>query len=426
MATRARELLDRSRVLRDRARAAAVQFLSTPDQQPVRSTRVIEAPAPAPPVDNTEQEALAGICASVALRDLNLVDSLLSQLEEMEAREEDDERLAELYRLDHLAARLRRNAENLRVLAGREAGDNAGETASVVDVIRAGMSSITHYARVSIGRVVSLGVVGFAAEDLSRLLSELLDNATGQSSPNTPVRVSAHLTEQGSVLIRIEDEGIGMPAERLAELNDRLDAEPVLDHASVRHMGLAVVRRLAVRHGMRVRLERRVPHGTTATVLLPAELVGELPEASWSGTATVVVPSNGFTPTMAPQAEAVPLARRGSSSPLPKRTAGASGATATAEPLTKRKPSPAPRGDDEGGGITAGGLPRRVPRSIKGTGEDEPPPAPEDPVDGHDRLLADLGAFSDGERAALEEQQRDPGGARDENDPAKPPEGPQA
>lgn len=439
MATRARELLDRSRVLRERARQAAVQFLSTPDQQPVRDTRVIEAPAPAPPVDTTEQEALAGICASVALRDLNLVDSLLSQLEEMEAREEDDERLSELYRLDHLAARLRRNAENLRVLAGREAGDNAGETASVVDVIRAGMSSITHYARVSIGRVVSLGVVGFAAEDLSRLLSELLDNATGQSSPNTPVRVSAHLTEQGSVLIRIEDEGIGVPAERLAELNDRLDAEPVLDHASVRHMGLAVVRRLAVRHGMRVRLERRVPHGTTATVLLPAELVSELPEASWSGTATVVMPSNGFTPTLAPQADAVPLARRSSSNAstttstsgtLPKRTAGASGATATAEPLTKRKPSPAPRGEDESGGITAGGLPRRVPRSIKGTGDDEqPPPAPEDPMDaadGHDRLLADLGAFSDGERAALEEQQRDADGARDENDPAKPSEGPQA
>ncbi|AXB44666.1 sensor histidine kinase [Amycolatopsis albispora] len=433
MATRARELLDRSRVLRDRARAAAVQFLSTPGQEPHRGTRVIEAPAPAPAVDNTEQEALAGICASVALRDLNLVDSLLSQLEEMESREEDDERLAELYRLDHLAARLRRNAENLRVLAGREAGDNAGETASVVDVIRAGMSSITHYARVSIGRVVSLGVVGFAAEDLSRLLSELLDNATGQSSPNTPVRVSAHLTEQGSVLIRIEDEGIGVPAERLAELNDRLEAEPVLDHTAVRHMGLAVVRRLAVRHGMRVRLERRVPHGTTATVLLPAELVSELPEASWSGTATVVMPSNGFTPTMAQDAEAVPLARRpnaapspsGSSSPLPKRTAGASGATATAEPLTRRKPSPAPRGEE--GGITAGGLPRRVPRSIKGTGEDEPPPpaVTEDPVDGHDRLLADLGAFSDGERAALAEQ-RDSDGARDENDPAKPSEGPQA
>ncbi|MGA6167073.1 sensor histidine kinase [Amycolatopsis magusensis] len=430
MATRARELLDRSRVLRERARAAAVQFLSTPGQEPgpQRGPRVIEAPPPPLPVDNTEQEALAGICASVALRDLNLVDSLLSQLEEMEAREDDDERLAELYRLDHLAARLRRNAENLRVLAGREAGDNASETASVVDVIRAGMSSITHYARVSIGRVVSLGVVGFAAEDLSRLLSELLDNATGQSSPNTPVRVSAHLTEQGSVLIRIEDEGIGVPAERLDELNDRLVAEPVLDHASVRHMGLAVVRRLAVRHGMKVRLERRVPHGTTATVLLPAELVSELPEASWSGTSTVVVPANGFTPTLAPQAEAVPLARRpqaSGSTTLPKRTAGASGATATAEPLTQRKPSPAPRGDEDGG-ITSGGLPRRVPRSIKGTGEDEPPPppppAPEDPIDGHDRLIADLGAFSDGERAALEEQP----GPRDENGPAKPPEGPQA
>jgi signal transduction histidine kinase len=147
----------------------------------------------------------------MALRDLNLVDSLLAKLEEMESKEQNQDRLGELFQLDHLAARLRRNAENLRILAGRDAGEPASSTSSLVDVIRAAMSSIDHYSRITIGRMVSLGVVGFVAEDLSRLLSELLDNAANQSPPSSTVAVSAHLTEQGSVLLRIEDQGIGVP-----------------------------------------------------------------------------------------------------------------------------------------------------------------------------------------------------------------------
>ncbi|MEU0513192.1 ATP-binding protein, partial [Amycolatopsis sp. NPDC006125] len=285
MATRARELLNRSRALLDRSREAASQLFGPPPAQPPprRPPVIVQSPSQAER-ERANEEALAALCANVALRDLNLVDSLLSQLEEMEAREEDTERLGELYRLDHLATRLRRNAENLRVLAGRDATDTATETTSLVDVVRGAMSSIDQYARVNIGRIVSLGVVGFASEDLSRLIAELLDNATKSSPPNTPVRVSAHLTEAGSVLVRIEDEGIGLPPDRLQELNDRLSGEPVLDDSSVRHMGLAVVRRLSARHGMRTRLDRRVPHGTTASVLLPAGLVADLPEANWSGT----------------------------------------------------------------------------------------------------------------------------------------------
>ncbi|GAB2966688.1 histidine kinase [Amycolatopsis acidiphila] len=346
-------------------------------------------------------DTLAAICANVALRDLNLVDSLLSQLEEMESKEEDTDRLAELYNLDHLAARLRRNAENLRVLAGRDASDSAPETSSLVDVIRAAMSSIDHYSRVTIGRVVSLGVVGFAAEDLSRLVAELLDNATKSSPPNAPVRVSAHLTEQGSVLVRIEDEGIGLPPERLHELNDRLADVPVLDDSAVRHMGLAVVRRLAARHELKVWLDRRVPHGTTASVLLPAPVVSELPEASWSGAQTVSFPAAGGegASSFSPETPAHAMA-----SGLPKRSA-----TATAPPVP---PSPRPRPPAEPviGGTTPSGLPRRVSHSIKGPNGHQAPPAPTADTDadrkaGHDKLLADLGAFSDGERAAREDQQ---------------------
>src|SRR5262245_4419520 len=121
MVTRARELLNRSRALLDRSREAAAQLLAAPPParppliaEPVSRPEITPRPAataPRPPAEDT----LAAVCANVALRDLNLVDSLLSQLEEMEAKEEDTKRLAALYKLDHLGTRLRRNAENLRV-----------------------------------------------------------------------------------------------------------------------------------------------------------------------------------------------------------------------------------------------------------------------------------------------------------------------
>jgi signal transduction histidine kinase len=406
MATRARELINRSRALLGRSREAAAQILGTPEPPP-RRPLVLEPPPPQPPSASAPAaDALAAICADVALRDLNLVDSLLSRLEQMEAREEDTERLAELYHLDHLAARLRRNAENLRVLAGRDASDTASETSSLVDVARAAMSSIDHYSRVTIGRVVSLGVVGFAAEDVGRVLAELLDNATKSSPPNTAVKVSAHLTEKGSVLVRVEDEGIGLPPERLRQLNERLADDPVLDDDSVRHMGLAVVSRISARHGLRTWLDRRVPHGTSASVLLPAGLVTELPEATWSGTQTVVFQAqssgngNGAQARFEPQEPARTMAGG-----LPRRTPAAT--------PPKPPPKPAPRppatpGQQAAGGTTSSGLPRRVSHSLKNPNGQPASPRPSasasDRAAGHEKLLADLGAFSDGERAARENQ----------------------
>ncbi|MCP2168598.1 Histidine kinase-, DNA gyrase B-, and HSP90-like ATPase [Goodfellowiella coeruleoviolacea] len=420
-------------MLLDRSRVAAAQLLGAPrPAPPVRPAGEHRSPTAQPSTPDTSTSdgaspagtrtadpqaqrpssaALAGICDSIALRDLNLLDALLSQLEAMEAKEEDTDRLAELYQIDHLATRLRRNAENLRVLAGGGTDHAVSETASLVDVVRAAMSAIDHYARITIGRVVSLGVVGFAAEDLSRLLAELLDNAANQSPPNSPVRVSAHLTEQGSILIRIEDEGIGLPPERLRTLNDRLVNAPVLDDDAVRHMGLAVVGRLANRHDIRVSLDRRMPHGTTATVLLPAALVGELPEANWSGGQTVVRPG-GATPAAAPverpaSVEPRPAAPVSSTTPagLPRR-APAAPAPPPAGPFGAGQPGVGQPGAR--GGVTANGLPRRVSRSLKNPSGDPGTPnaAPPPPTTGGDpdRLLADLDAFTAGEREALDEQ----------------------
>jgi two-component sensor histidine kinase len=407
MTTRTKQLLQRSRDLLERSRVAAVQLLEPPRNQTAALPRIIEGSRESM-VHQEPEGAVVDICASIALRDLNLVDSLLSLLERMEESEADPDRLTELYKLDHLAARLRRNAENLRVLAGRDASDTLSESASLVDVIRAAMSSIDGYSRVSIGRVLTLGVVGIAADDLSRLLAELLDNAAKQSPPDTSVRVSAYLTDSGSVLMRIEDDGIGLPSERVAELNSRLSDEPKLNDDSVRHMGLAVVRRLAARHEMRVRLDRRSPHGTTATVLLPAPLLCDLPDNAWSGSQTVVLPA--ATTARAATGHTVPAARRPSSRP---RHAAEHSAT-TAGGLPKRNPPggrvatrpPAPQ-DPAEGGRTVNGLPRRVSRSIKNPdhGDDSAPvpPAlvtPQDEKAGHEQLLADLDAFAAGEQDA--------------------------
>jgi signal transduction histidine kinase len=429
MASRARELLDRSRVLLDRSRVAAAQFLTAPPKHPGYAPAAGPAIAElSPPVTAPAgEDVLAEICASVALRDLNLLDQLLARLEELEAGEEDHHRLAELYQLDHLATRLRRNAENLRVLAGQDTTDDAARATSVLDLMREAMSSINHYARITIGRVVNLGVVGFAAEDLGRVLAELFDNAANQSAPSSPVHVSAHLTEQGSVLVRIEDEGIGIPADRIGDLNARLAAGGDLDDAAARHMGLAVVARLAARHGVTVRLDRRSPNGTVATVLLPTGVVTELAEHAWSGTRTVVgsgvrvaePPTRGGAPDGAVTIEPVkagdgrePAAVGG----FPRRH---SGTLPREQQELPRKPSPRPRPVERAvGGTTPNGLPRRVPGSIRGAAPEPPPPPPPPVRDtaaaGHERLLADLGAFADGEQAALAEnrtrQDETPGG----------------
>ncbi len=210
---RAREMFGRSRVMLGRSALAAAHLLDPAGRPPLRAVDAgpvrATSPAPdvAPAVAEPEEDVLVDVCASIALRDLNLIDTLLSDLELMERHEDDNRRLDQLYRLDHLAARLRRNAENLRVLAKCDAGEDAGETISILDTVRAAMSSIDQYAKVGIGRMAPLGVVGFAANDLSRVLTELLDNAANHSPPNADVRVGSHLTEQGSILVRIETTG---------------------------------------------------------------------------------------------------------------------------------------------------------------------------------------------------------------------------
>jgi hypothetical protein len=321
-------------------------------------------------------EALARVSANVARRDLNLVDSLLARLEDMEANESDPDALARLYQLDHLAARLRRNAENLRVLAGHDAGSRPGAP-SVVDVIRAAMSSIEHYRRIEIERVAARAVVDHVADDLSRLLAELLDNATRYSPPMSKVTVSAHLAEQGSVLIQIQDTGDHLPVDQLQALNTQLSTTTP-DSGSVEQIGLAVVHRLAGKHGIRVSLDNRPTRGTDTAVLVPPNLLSEAPARPW------------FTDT--------PMMKIPRPAPAP---VGAQASPPASAPQAELRPSP---------GTTRNGLPRRVPQSLREFGAfPSAVPSPRDDPDtnlseGREQLLADIDDFSDGEQAARQQR----------------------
>jgi anti-sigma regulatory factor (Ser/Thr protein kinase) len=174
--------------------------------------------------------------------------------------------------MDHLVTRMRRNSENLLLLAGHEGARKWSEPVSIADVARAATSEIEQYRRVTLNVQPGAAVSGHAVTDVVHLLAELIENATTFSPQDTPVHVSAQdLT--GGVLIEVSDSGVGISDSRLAELNARLDDPPVIDVSVSRHMGLFAVAHLAERHGVRVRLRAGSPRGLTALVWLPDSVI---------------------------------------------------------------------------------------------------------------------------------------------------------
>ena len=175
--------------------------------------------------------------------------------------------------MDHLATRMRRNSENLLVLAGHELSRQRTEPVALVDVLRAAVSEIEQYERVVPNIQPGISVRGQSVNDVVHLLSELAENATTFSPADTPVNVSGHLLNSGGALLDISDRGVGMDADEMAHANWRLDNPPVVDVAVSRRMGLFVVARLASRHGIRVRLRPASMGGLTALVWLPDEVI---------------------------------------------------------------------------------------------------------------------------------------------------------
>ncbi|WP_229839904.1 sensor histidine kinase [Streptomyces roseolilacinus] len=233
---------------------------------------------------------------NLSLRTLGLVERQLTVIEKLEDREQDPERLSTLFKLDHMATVMRRHSENLLILAGHEHAHAHQGPVPLVDVLRAAVSEIERYERVAIQSLPQHAyVAGFAADDVSHLLAELLENATSFSPPDAQVQLSGWLLDGGDVMLSVRDKGIGITPARLADLNAHL-ADPALAEAAAASprggaggeegaaegegLGLRVAALLAARHGVRVELRAEQDGGVTAVVVLPQALLPDAPPAA--------------------------------------------------------------------------------------------------------------------------------------------------
>ena len=210
---------------------------------------------------------------NLSRRSQALIERLARMIDNLEQTEADPDRLGHLFSMDHLVTRMRRNSENLLLLAGHENPRKWSEPVPLADVARAAISEIEEYNRITLNIPTGIAVAGGAVSDVAHLLAELIENATMFSAKDTQVQVVMQELSSGGVLIEISDKGIGVSEARLADMNWRLDNRPAIDVSVSRHMGLFAVARLAERHGVRVRLRPALPQGLSALVWLSDSII---------------------------------------------------------------------------------------------------------------------------------------------------------
>ncbi|CAL9294223.1 hypothetical protein SUDANB180_05300 [Streptomyces sp. enrichment culture] len=251
----------------------------------------------------SEQALLRGninaIFTNLSRRNQSLIEGQLTLITDLENNEADPDQLENLFKLDHLATRMRRNGENLLVLAGEEPGRRWDQPVPLIDVLRAASSEVEQYERIELSGVPEAEIHGRAVTDLVHLLAELLENATTFSSPQTKVRVTATRLPDGRVMVEIHDKGIGLTAEDFADINHKLANPPTVDAAISQRMGLFVVGRLSDRHGIRVQLRPSGEQaGTTSLVMLPDAIThgggGEAPLEREEFTVSQIIPEQQF------------------------------------------------------------------------------------------------------------------------------------
>lgn len=353
---------------------------------------------------------------NLSQRTLGLVERQLGVIESLEEREQDPDRLGVLFKIDHMATVMRRHSENLLVLAGHEPGGGYPGPVPLVDVLRAAVSEIEEYERVTIQSLPPRAqLAGFAADDISHLVAELLENGTSFSPPDAHVELSGWLLESGDVMLSVQDKGIGMPAARIAELNDRLAApetykpethEPASanseekqgkpgkagkpgkqskpgkpaksaksttdDGAGDNGLGLRVAGLLASRHGVEITLREHQQGGLVAVVVLPQALLPTVPPLA----APHRSPVGGVAPALllpgsAAEANSNVLPGRSEREPLeaPADDPYAIGPDAhervadESEPVTE--PQAEPESDSPVDAVTDKGLPKRTPKLLK-------------------------------------------------------------
>jgi len=277
------------------------------------------------------------VFVSLARRNQSLLQRQLRLIDALEQKASDPATLADLFPLDHLTTRMRRHAEGLIILSGAAPGRSWSEPVPVIDVIRGAVAEVEDYKRVTVLTLAEDAVAGLAAADMIHLLAELIENATLSSPSGTRVEVRAERVANGFT-IEIDDRGLGIETDQLRTINQQLAEPPDFDLANADQLGLFVVGKLAVRHGVRVALRPSPYGGTTAVVLMPNSIVVPM-----GGTEADTDPnirlSAGRTPGIdLRRADALILTGRRMARPLPGSAAGEAG-TADSSPGTA--PSPA-------------------------------------------------------------------------------------
>ncbi|BBY57411.1 sensor histidine kinase [Mycolicibacterium sarraceniae] len=261
---------------------------------------------------------------TMSRRNRSLVDQQLALIDRLEKSEQDPERLDNLFRLDHLATRMRRIGANLLVLAGAQVSRDHRESLPLASAVNAAVSEVEDYKRVEIGEVPDSALIGKISADAVHMLAELIDNALRYSPPISPVRVSAEQTRNAGLLIEVHDDGIGMTDSDLRIANMRLHGGGEVSQDNTRHMGLFVVGRLAHMHGMGVRLRNAVEgetsSGTTAELYIPPKLLEH--GSPISTDARRYDDASAEAPSAAPAED----------SALPQRSPGSSGITGVPAP----------------------------------------------------------------------------------------------
>lgn len=303
---------------------------------------------------------------TLSRRNKSLVDQQLGLIEQLEQDEDDPRRLENLFRLDHIAARMRRNGDNLLVLAGTDVRRARTAPVALGDTLRAAVSGVEEYRRVELGQIPPGVVTGHAAPDVVHLIAELLDNSLRYSPPETTVSINAARTIDGSMIVEIADLGIGMSPADILDANERLAAGGEMSADTARRMGLFVVSRISRRYNISVRLRPTATSSThsgiTATVLLPTSILdsSQSPEIRTPRTGPVATVDRTPPPAPpapvwsqpVPTASAPPQPATRSFADLPRRTPGIStDRTETFAPITPESTPTA----------TPSGLPRRTP-----------------------------------------------------------------
>jgi signal transduction histidine kinase len=226
---------------------------------------------------STSETAVRGnldaMCVNLSQRSQSLAERQMRLIQSLEQGEQDRQRLASLFKMNHIAARMHRNSQNLLLVAGRDLATSWNQPVALVNVIRAAVSEIEEYERVSLNAQPDIAVRGPAVNDVVHLLAELIENATSFSAAEMSVEISGQLLTSGGVLVDVTDRGVGMSAKEMAYANWQLENQSAKEINVLKWMGLFVVARLAARHGIRVRLQQAEVGGLTALVWLPDEVV---------------------------------------------------------------------------------------------------------------------------------------------------------